>query len=154
MPIVQVTDDEGKVLSTKDFLRKPFVLFFYPKADTPGCTSECKQFRDLYEKVHAAGAEVVGVSRDTPDAQKKFKEKYDFPFRLLADVDSKLCDAFGVIVEKNMYGIKKIGLQRATFLIDEHGKIAHVWPKVTVEGHAEEVVSKLPVRVGHTNIFT
>ena len=147
MPTVQVTDDEGKVYSTKDFLKKPLVLFFYPKADTPGCTSECKQFRDLYEKARAAGAEVVGVSRDTPEAQKKFKEKFDFPFRLLADVDSKLCDAFGVIVEKNMYGIKKMGLQRSTFLFDEQGKVIHAWPKVSVEGHADDVIRRIPVKV-------
>jgi peroxiredoxin Q/BCP len=147
LPVAQVLDHEGKTISTKDLLGKPLVVFFYPKADTPGCTSECKQFRDLYEKILATGARIVGVSRDTPDAQKKFKEKYELPFRLLADTDSKLCDAFGVIVEKNMYGIKKMGLQRSTFLFDEHGKVVHAWPKVSVEGHADDVVRHIPVKV-------
>jgi peroxiredoxin Q/BCP len=147
LPVVQVLDHEEKIVSTKDLLGKPLVVFFYPKADTPGCTSECKQFRDLYEKVLAAGARIVGVSRDTPAAQKKFKEKYDLPFPLLADTESKLCDAFGVIVEKNMYGIKKMGLQRSTFLFDEQGKLIHVWPKVEVTGHADEVVRRIPIKV-------
>jgi len=148
MPVVQVLDDEEKIVSTKDLLGKPLVVFFYPKADTPGCTSECKQFRDLYEKVLAAGAQIVGVSRDTPTAQKKFKEKYALPFRLLADTESKVCDAFGVIVEKTMFGIKKMGLQRSTFLFDEQGKLVHVWPKVEVEGHADDVVRRIPIKVG------
>jgi peroxiredoxin Q/BCP len=102
------------------------------------------QFRDLYAKIRKAGAEVVGVSRDTPAAQLKFKEKYDLPFRLLADTESKVCDAFGVIVDKNMYGKKSRGIQRSTFLFDAKGKIVHVWPKVTVDGHAEDVLSRLP----------
>ena len=147
MPVVELADDSGKHLSTKDLLGKPLVLFFYPKADTPGCTSECKQFRDLYEKVHAAGAEIVGVSRDTVEAQRKFKEKYELPFRLLADTESKLCDAFGVIVDKNMYGKISRGIQRSTFLFDERGKIAHAWPKVSVEGHADDVIARLPANV-------
>jgi len=147
LPVVQVLDQEEKMLSTSDLLGKPLVVFFYPKADTPGCTSECKQFRDLYEKVLAAGARIVGVSRDTPAAQKKFKEKYELPFTLLADTESKLCDAFGVIVEKTMFGIQKTGLQRSTFLFDEKGKLIHVWPKVEVDGHADDVVRRIPVKV-------
>lgn len=147
LPVVQVLDDEEKIVSTKDLVGKPLVVFFYPKADTPGCTSECKQFRDLYEKVLAAGARIVGVSRDTPAAQKKFKEKHELPFTLLADTESKLCDAFGVIVEKSMYGIKKMGFQRSTFLFDEQGTLIHVWPKVEVDGHADDVVRRIPVKV-------
>jgi peroxiredoxin Q/BCP len=84
--------------------------------------------------------EIIGVSRDSVAAQAKFKAKYDLPFPLLADTESELCDAFGVIVEKNMYGKKSMGIQRATFLIDADGKIAQVWPKVSVEGHAQEVL--------------
>ena len=85
----------------------------------------------------------MGVSRDSVASHQKFKEKYGIPFRLLSDVDSKLCDAFGVIVEKNMYGKKSLGVQRSTFLFDPSGKLIHVWPKVSVNGHAEDVLSKL-----------
>jgi len=87
------------------------------------------------------------VSRDTVEAQRKFKEKYELPFRLLADTESKLCDAFGVIVDKNMYGKISRGIQRSTFLFDERGKIAHAWPKVSVEGHADDVIARLPANV-------
>jgi thioredoxin-dependent peroxiredoxin len=144
MPKVSVVDQTGAAVATTDLLGKPLVVYFYPKADTPGCTNESTQFRDLYAKMRKAGAEVIGVSRDTPAAQLKFKEKYDLPFRLLADTESKVCDAFGVIVDKNMYGKISRGIQRSTFLFDATGKIVHVWPRVTVEGHAEDVMSRLP----------
>ncbi len=117
-------------------------MYFYPKADTPGCTNESQQFRDLYAKFKKKATEVVGVSRDPIASQKKFKDKYGLPFHLLADTESKICDAFGVIVEKNMYGKKSMGIQRATFVV-EKGKIVRVWPKVSVEGHAAEVLSSL-----------
>jgi peroxiredoxin Q/BCP len=143
MPAVTVVDETGAAVALEDLLGKPLVVYFYPKADTPGCTNESMQFRDLYKKFHKAGAEVVGVSRDTPAAQKKFKEKYALPFRLLADTESKICDAFGVIVEKNMYGKKSLGIQRSTFLFDAEGKIVQVWPRVSVDGHAEDVLSTL-----------
>ena len=119
------------------------VIYFYPRADTPGCTNEAMQFRDDYEKFTQKGAQIFGVSRDSVAAQAKFKAKYDLPFPLLADVDSKMCDAFGVIVEKNMYGKKSMGVQRATFLVGVDGKIAKVWPKVSVQGHAAEVLKSL-----------
>ena len=120
------------------------MLYFYPKDDTPGCTSEASQFRDLYPKFQRKGARIVGVSRDTPASHQKFKEKFGIPFALLADTDSKLCDAFGVIVEKNMYGKKSKGVARATFLIDGKGVIVKVWPKVKVDDHADEVLASLP----------
>jgi|SRR5580700_8911277 peroxiredoxin Q/BCP len=144
MPTVSVVDQAGAAVATKDLLGKPLVVYFYPKADTPGCTNESTQFRDLYAKIRKAGAEVIGVSRDTPAAQLKFKEKYDLPFQLLADTESKVCDAFGVIVDKNLYGKKSRGIQRSTFLFDAKGKIVHVWPRVSVEGHAQDVMSRLP----------
>jgi len=143
MPAIEVEDETGKAISTKDLLGHTLVLYFYPKADTPGCTAESIAFRDHYQQFKKAGAEIVGVSRDTPAEQMKFKKKYDLPFHLLADVDSKICDAFGVIVEKNMYGKKSQGIQRSTFVIDKNGKIVHEWPKVSVEGHAEEVLAAL-----------
>jgi len=137
-------DDEGAKVSTYDLLGSGhLVLYFYPKDDTPGCTNEGTQFRDLYEKFKKKKATIVGVSRDSVESHRKFKEKFDFPFTLLADTDSKLCDAFGVIVEKNMYGKKSMGVQRSTFLFDENGKVVAVWPKVTVDGHAEEVLGNL-----------
>jgi len=143
MPTVTLTDDAGSACSTKDLLGRSLVLYFYPKDDTPGCTNEATQFRDLIEEFEEKGARVVGVSRDSVASHQKFKEKHGIPFTLLADVDSKLCDAFGVIVEKNMYGKKSMGIQRSTFLIDPKGKIVHVWPKVSVDGHAEDVLARL-----------
>jgi thioredoxin-dependent peroxiredoxin len=143
LPKLTVSDDEGRAVKLADLLGGPLVLYFYPKDDTPGCTSEASQFRDLYAKFQRKGARIVGVSRDTAESHQKFKEKYKIPFTLLADTDSKLCDAFGVIVEKNMYGKKSLGIQRATFLIDEKGVIRRTWPKVSVEDHAEEVLESL-----------
>jgi peroxiredoxin Q/BCP len=143
LPEVALADDSGSDLSTGDLIGKPLVIYFYPKDDTPGCTNEATQFRDLFADFEKKGASVVGVSRDSVASHKKFKEKYEIPFRLLADTESKLCDAFGVIVEKNMYGKKSMGVQRSTFLFDESGTLVHVWPKVSVDGHAEDVLSKI-----------
>jgi peroxiredoxin Q/BCP len=143
LPKVELADDSGSDLSTTDLVGKPLVVYFYPKDDTPGCTNEATQFRDLTDEFEKKGAEIVGVSRDSVASHQKFKAKYDIPFRLLADTESKLCDAFGVIVEKNMYGKKSMGVQRSTFLFDKSGKLVHVWPKVSVDGHAEDVLSKI-----------
>jgi len=143
LPKVELADDSGSDLSTLDLVGKPLVVYFYPKDDTPGCTNEATQFRDLADEFEKKGAEIVGVSRDSVASHQKFKAKYDIPFRLLADTESKLCDAFGVIVEKNMYGKKSMGVQRSTFLFDTAGKLVHVWPKVSVDGHAEDVLSKI-----------
>jgi peroxiredoxin Q/BCP len=142
VPNVVAEDDAGKPVRLRDLGKKALVVYFYPRADTPGCTSETIQFRDLNGKFTKKGVTVVGVSRDTVAAQAKFKAKYEVPFALLADVDSALCDAFGVIVEKNMYGKKSLGIQRSTFLIKD-GAVTKVWPKVKVEGHAAEVLSSL-----------
>ena len=144
LPVVRLADDSGTTISTKDLLGKPLVLYFYPKDDTPGCTNEASQFRDMQKDFQEKGAQIVGVSRDSVASHQKFKEKYGIPFRLLSDVDSKLCDAFGVIVEKNMYGKKSKGVARATFLIDGKGVIVKVWPKVKVDDHADEVLASLP----------
>ena len=142
VPEATVQNETGERVSLGDLARGRVVLYFYPKADTPGCTNESQQFRDLYARFKKKGTEVVGVSRDATASQRKFKDKYGLPFQLLADVDSSVCDAFGVIVEKNMYGKKSLGIQRSTFLIDK-GKVVRVWPKVSVEGHAAEVLSSL-----------
>ena len=141
-PNVAAEDDAGTTVRLRDLGKKPLVVYFYPRANTPGCTSETIQFRDLNRSFTKKGVTVVGVSRDTVAAQAEFKAKYDVPFALLADVDSAICDAFGVIVEKNMYGKKSLGIQRSTFLIED-GAVTKVWPKVKVEGHAAEVLKSL-----------
>jgi len=138
-----VLDDEGRKTKVRDLADPYLVLYFYPKDDTPGCTSEAKQFTDAAKKFEKKGGTIAGVSRDSVASHKKFKERYGIPYRLLADTESKICDAFGVIVEKNMYGKKSLGIQRSTFLIDEKGTIVKVWPKVSVEGHAAEVLASL-----------
>jgi len=134
-------DQDGNTVNLTDFAGKPVVLFFYPKADTPGCTIEACGFRDIFAKIEQSGAVVLGISRDTPKAQKKFKEKYDLPYTLLADVDEAVCKQFDVLKEKNMYGKKVIGIERTTFLIGPDQKLIKVFPKVKPEGHAEEVLA-------------
>ena len=136
-------DDQEKTVNLTDFVGKPVVLFFYPKADTPGCTIEACGFRDTFTKLQAAGAVVLGISRDTPRAQRKFREKYDLPYTLLADVDEVVCNQFGVLKEKNMYGKKVWGIERTTFVIGPDQRLVHVFPKVKPEGHAEEVLAAL-----------
>ena len=133
--------DEDKTVSLSDYAGKPVVLFFYPRADTPGCTIEACGFRDAFTKLQKAGAVVLGISRDTPQAQAKFRAKDDLPYTLLADVDEKVCNQFGVLKEKNMYGKKVMGIERTTFLIGPDRTLLHIFPKVTPEGHAEEVLA-------------
>ena len=135
--------DEDKTVSLSDYAGKPVILFFYPKADTPGCTIEACGFRDTFKKLQAAGAVVLGISRDTPREQAKFRAKYDLPYTLLADVDEKVCKQFDVLKEKNMYGKKVMGIVRTTFVIGPDQKLLHVFPKVTPEGHAEEVLAAI-----------
>jgi peroxiredoxin Q/BCP len=118
----------------------PLVLYFYPKDNTPGCTMEGAQFRDLHKKFEKAGAVVVGVSRDSLKSHENFKAKMAFPFELIADVDEKLCGQFGVIKMKNMYGKKVRGIERSTFVIDAKGTLVREWRGVKVPGHAEEVL--------------
>ena len=142
IPNVVAEDDAGTPVRLRDLGKKALVVYFYPRANTPGCTSETIQFSKLDRSFAKKGVTIVGVSRDSVTAQANFKAKYDVPFPLLADVKSEICDAFGVIVEKNMYGKKSLGIQRSTFLIRD-GVVTKVWPKVKVEGHAAEVLSSL-----------
>jgi thioredoxin-dependent peroxiredoxin len=142
VPNVSAEDDAGTPVRLRDLGKKALVVYFYPRANTPGCTSETIQFSKLDRSFAKKGVTIVGVSRDSVTAQANFKAKYDVPFPLLADVKSEICDAFGVIVEKNMYGKKSLGIQRSTFLIRD-GVVTKVWPKVKVEGHAAEVLSSL-----------
>ena len=120
---------------------KKVVIFFFPRADTTGCTKESIQFSNLIDDFAAVGAEVIGISKDTPQKQAKFREKYDLKCHLGADHDTDICEQFGVWVEKSMYGRAFKGIQRATFVIDANGKINAVWPKVKVDGHAAEVLA-------------
>ena len=136
-------DDEEKTVHLKDFAGKPVVLFFYPKADTPGCTIEACGFRDQFRKIQNTGAVVLGISRDTPKAQKKSREKYELPYPLLADVDETVSKQFDVLKEKNMYGKKVMGIERTTFLIGPDQRLLRIFPKVKPEGHAEEVLAAL-----------
>jgi peroxiredoxin Q/BCP len=119
----------------------PVVLYFYPRDNTPGCTTEGAQFRDLYPKFRAAGAEVVGVSRDSLKSHQGFKAKMGFPFPLVSDPDESLCERFGVMKMKNMYGRQVRGIERSTFLIGPDGKLVREWRGVKVPGHAEAVLA-------------
>jgi thioredoxin-dependent peroxiredoxin len=139
-PQFTLPDQDGKDISLKDFKGKTVVLFFYPKADTPGCTIEACGFRDAYKKLQKAGVVVLGISADSSAAQKKFEDKYELPYTLLADTDKKVCNAYGVIKEKNMYGKKVMGIARTTFVIGPDGKIVHIFNNVKADGHAEEVL--------------
>lgn len=133
-------DQDGRTVQLSDFAGRPVILFFYPKADTPGCTIEACGFRDTFTKLQQAGAVVLGISRDTPQAQKKFQAKYQLNYALLADVEEKVSQQFDVLREKNMYGKKVIGIERTTFLIGPDQRLLHIFRKVKPEGHAEEVL--------------
>ncbi len=133
------TDDDDKV-ALKDLKGKKVVLYFYPKDDTPGCTKEAIAFSTDLAKFRRAGAEVIGVSRDTVAKHQKFKEKHDLKVTLGADDKGVVTENYGVWVEKSMYGRKFMGIERSTFLIDEKGKIRQIWRKVKVAGHADEVL--------------
>jgi peroxiredoxin Q/BCP len=119
---------------------KAVVLYFYPKDDTSGCTAEACAFRDALPDFSKINAAVIGISRDSVASHDKFKTKYSLPFPLVSDEDGKVCKAYGTWVEKSMYGRKYMGIERATFLIDGKGTIRHIWRKVKVPGHAEEVL--------------
>ncbi|GAC1581388.1 MAG: thioredoxin-dependent thiol peroxidase [Candidatus Elarobacter sp.] len=140
VPDVGASDQDGNLVRLRDFAGRKLVVYFYPKADTPGCTAESQAFRDAKDALASAGADIVGVSRDTVEAQSAFARKYDLNFPLLADTSSAICDAFGVIVEKTMYGKKSVGIQRSTFLVAADGTVANVWPRVAVEGHDTAVL--------------
>ena len=122
------------------FRGKKLVLFFYPKDNTPGCTTESLQFRELYPKFQKAGSEIIGISRDSIRSHDGFKSKLDLPFELISDADETVCTMFDVIVMKSMYGKKVRGIERSTFIIDAAGKIVKEWRGVKVPGHVDEVL--------------
>jgi len=129
-----------QILSLSDFSGRSLIIYFYPKDNTPGCTREGQDFRDLYQQFRAAGADILGVSRDSVKTHSNFKTKHDFPFQLLSDKDETLCKQFDVIHEKNLYGRKYMGIVRSTFLIDADGILQQEWRKVRVPEHAQAVL--------------
>jgi len=143
VPSVETRDDKGDPFQFSSLAGKKVIVFFYPKADTPGCTKEACGFRDASEKFTAADTVVVGISPDTEKAQAKFREKFQLPFILLADKDHSLAEAFGVWGEKKYMGKNYMGVNRTTFVIGPNGRIARVFEKVKPEGHAEEVFAAL-----------
>lgn len=134
------TDGGGKV-SLKDFAGKKLVLYFYPKDDTAGCTKEALDFSSLLKKFEKAGAAIVGVSKDSVEKHQKFKQKHGLTVTLASDEDGKTVEAYGVWVEKSLYGRKYMGIDRSTFLIDENGVIRKIWRKVKTAGHGEAVLA-------------
>jgi peroxiredoxin Q/BCP len=130
----------GRTVSLAALKGKPFLLYFYPKADTPGCTKEACAFQEALPQLGHVGLEVIGVSKDKMKPIEKFAEKYGLKFPLASDAETQVAEAYGVWVEKSMYGRKYLGMERASFLVDGAGRVAQIWPKVKVEGHAAEVM--------------
>ena len=147
-PAFTAVDAAGSKVKLSDFAGKVLVLYFYPKDDTPGCTTEACGFRDRFTDLRNAGLEIVGVSPDSPASHVKFAGKYNLPFILLADEDKSICQAYGVWQEKQQYGRKYMGVIRTTFIIDKQGRIAHVFEKVKADGHEQHVLEWVKVNLG------
>jgi thioredoxin-dependent peroxiredoxin len=143
-PDFELTSDSGEHVKLSDFRGKPVVLYFYPKDDTPGCTTQACGIRDVYADFRDRGAVVLGVSPDNEDSHVKFKEKYSLPFTLLADPGHEVAEEYGVWKERNLYGKKSMGIQRSTFVIDANGNVAKAMRRVKPETHAAGVLAALP----------
>jgi peroxiredoxin Q/BCP len=133
----------GKLLSLKDLRGKKVVLYFYPKDNTPGCTREACSFQEHIKSIERKGAVVVGVSPDSPDSHSRFAEKFNLSFPLISDTENELARKYGVWKQKNFLGKKYMGVERTTFIIDEKGVISHIFPRVQVDGHTEEIMAVL-----------
>ena len=142
-PEFSLPDQHGKPVALKSLKGKQLVLYFYPKDDTPGCTKESCDFRDVESQIVRAGATILGVSLDGKESHQKFIKKFGLPFPLLSDEDAAVSKAYGVYKEKSMYGKKYWGIERSTFVIDPDGKVKAVFRKVKVDGHADEVLKAL-----------
>jgi len=142
-PDFNAKDQNGKTLSLGDFSGKDLILYFYPKDDTPGCTAEACSFRDNYQSLLKEGFDVLGVSTDDEKSHQKFITKYSLPFQLIADTDKKIVEAYGVWVEKNMYGKKYMGIARKTFIIDKNGLIRKIIDKVDTKNSSAQVLDIL-----------
>ena len=139
----QLNDKDGNLVKLSDFLGKKVVLYFYPKDDTPGCTIEACSFRDVYDEILELNAVVIGISPDSTKSHVNFGQKYNLPFYLLSDVDHVVAEAYGAWTQKTMFGKKYMGIQRSTFIIDELGFVAKVFPKVTPTKHGEDVIKAI-----------
>ena len=142
IPDFEILTDEGE-FKISNYIGKKIVVFFFPKADTSGCTAESIAFTNLHKKFEKLNCIVIGISKDNQKKQAKFREKYNLTCELGADFENNICEQFGVWVEKSMYGRKYMGVQRATFISNEQGVITSVWGKVKVPGHAEEVLATI-----------
>lgn len=142
-PDFTLQSDKDISISLKQFRGKPVVLYFYPKDNTPGCTREACDFRDQFSEFKKHGVEVLGISKDSVKAHQKFKEKYILPFTLLVDSNADVCEAYGVINKKSLFGKTFLGIHRSTFLIDANGKIKAIWRNVKVTGHVEQILNEL-----------
>ena len=142
-PDFSVVDDSGKTVKLSDFKGKKVVLYFYPKDDTPGCTKEACNFSNGIADIRKQGAVVLGVSADSAESHKKFKSKFGLSFPLLADTEKKIIESYDVWKEKSMYGKKYMGIERTTYVIGKDGKISHIFPKVKVDEHYDEVLAAL-----------
>jgi peroxiredoxin Q/BCP len=140
-PDIKLSTDDGRKATLKSLKGQPLVLYFYPKDDTPGCTTEAKDFSCMIGDFRKAGAAVIGISPDDAESHQKFRRKHALEVQLASDTDKSIAEAFGCWVEKSMYGKTYMGVERSTFLIDKAGKVARVWRKVKVAGHAEEVLA-------------
>ena len=143
LPDLPLALGNGATARLSDYRGQWLVLYFYPKDNTPGCTREGQDFRDLYPAFRAAGAEVLGVSRDSVRSHANFCSRHGFPFQLASDADESLCNAFGVIREKQLYGRRYMGVERSTFLVDPDGRIHREWRGLKVPGHAQAVLDAL-----------
>jgi thioredoxin-dependent peroxiredoxin len=142
-PDFELESDSGETVRLSDFRGSPVVLYFYPKDDTPGCTTEACEFRDAYDVYRERGIEILGISPDDVRSHEKFKAKYDLPFTLLADPDHKVAEAYGVWGERSFAGKKYLGINRSTFVIDEDGNIARAMLGIKPAGHAAQVLDEL-----------
>jgi peroxiredoxin Q/BCP len=142
-PDFSLTDQDGKTVTLEGCKGSPFILYFYPKDDTPSCTKEACAFRDAFAEYRKRKARIFGVSPDDTGSHARFARKFDLPFPLLADPDHKVCEVFGVWKEKNMYGRKSMGVERTTFVIDAKGVVRAVFPRVKVDGHSGAVIQAL-----------
>lgn len=141
LPALTLPANGGRTVALADYKGKALVVYFYPKDNTSGCTAEGQDFTRLYDAFVAAGADIVGVSKDSVKSHDSFVAKFDFPFTLLSDADERACQAFDVIKEKSMYGKKYLGVERSTFLFDAKGVLRQAWRGVKVKGHADAVLA-------------
>lgn len=142
-PDFTLPTDQDTQVTLSELQGKKVLLYFYPKDNTPGCTKQACDFRDQFSNFKKHGVEVFGISKDSSKSHTKFKEKYQLPFTLLVDANADVCEAYGVVDKKSMFGKTFLGITRSTFLIDEKGKVAAIWRKVKVPGHVEQVLNEI-----------